>query len=120
MRDFANLVLIAGAGIFVTTVVAGAISITQPFHVMERPFLRDCVFYLAAVYFVYWVFDHGRVEVGHAVGFIVLYVVYVLVVIVGRICNARLSQYSLLGILQYSSITVFLPVSVFFRDEARA
>ena len=29
-----------GAGVFVTTCVAGAVSIAQPFKLMERPFLR--------------------------------------------------------------------------------
>ena len=29
-----------GAGVFVTACVAGAVSFTQPFHLMERPFLR--------------------------------------------------------------------------------
>ena len=31
-----------GAGVFVTTCVAGAVSIAQPFKLMERPFLRCC------------------------------------------------------------------------------
>jgi len=79
----------SGAGIFVTTVVAGLICITTPFHVMERPFLRDCVFYMAAVFFVFCVFYQGRVALGHAVGFIVLYAAYVCVVLVARIVRKR-------------------------------
>ena len=59
---------------------------------MQRPFLRDSVFYLAAVYFVFWVFYHKVVHLGHAIGFIALYVVYVLVVIVGRLLNSRISK----------------------------
>jgi capsule polysaccharide export protein KpsC/LpsZ len=34
-------IFITGAGIFVTTVVAGTIAIICPFNAMERPFLRD-------------------------------------------------------------------------------
>ena len=34
-----------GAGVFVTTCVAGAVSIAKPFKLMERPFLR-CFFCL--------------------------------------------------------------------------
>ena len=30
-----------GAGVFVTTVVAGTIAIIQPFDAKQRPFLRD-------------------------------------------------------------------------------
>lgn len=78
-----------GAGIFCTTIIAGSISFIKPFPVMQRPFLRDCVFYLAAVYFVFWVFYHRYVHLGHAIGFIALYIFYVLVVIVGRLLNSR-------------------------------
>merc|ERR1719412_1033626 len=35
-----------GAGIFVTSVVAGAVCVTKPFKLMERPFLRDLSFYI--------------------------------------------------------------------------
>ena len=38
-----------GAGVFLTTVVVGAVCLVGPFHAMERPFLRDIVFYLATV-----------------------------------------------------------------------
>ncbi|WAR02050.1 NCLX-like protein [Mya arenaria] len=38
-----------GAGVFVTTVVAGFIAIICPFDAMQRPFLRDVIFYIAAV-----------------------------------------------------------------------
>ena len=33
----------SGAGVFVTTVVAGTIAIIQPFDAMQRPFLRDII-----------------------------------------------------------------------------
>lgn len=85
--------MITGAGIFCTTIIAGSISFIKPFAVMQRPFLRDCVFYLAAVYFVFWVFYHRYVHLGHAIGFIALYVVYVLVVIAGRLLNSRMSKF---------------------------
>ena len=38
-----------GAGIFITTVVAGAVCWVTPFHVMERPFLRDLAFYICTL-----------------------------------------------------------------------
>jgi len=78
-----------GAGILVTTIVAGSICFIKPFHVMERPFLRDCTFYLGAVYFVFWVFYHRSVHLGHAIGFITFYIIYVIVVVSGRVWNSR-------------------------------
>ena len=37
-----------GAGVFVTTVVAGTVCVIKPFKLMERPFLRDLSFYIIA------------------------------------------------------------------------
>jgi len=81
-----------GAGILVTTIVAGSVCFIKPFHVMERPFLRDCTFYLGAVYFVFWVFYHKSVHLGHAIGFIALYIFYVIIVVLGRVWNSRTSN----------------------------
>lgn len=45
-----------GAGIFVTTAVAGSVCITRPFDLMRRPFLRDVVFYIAAGFWAFCIF----------------------------------------------------------------
>ena len=60
--------MIVGAGIFVTTVVAGSVAVVQPFHAMERPFLRDIVFYLAAVFMTFYVLYSGMVTLLQAAG----------------------------------------------------
>ncbi|XP_077995463.1 mitochondrial sodium/calcium exchanger protein-like [Glandiceps talaboti] len=73
-----------GAGIFVTTVVVGAIALAKPFKAAERPFLRDCIFYLGAAYWTFVILRHGEISTGEAIGFIGLYVFYVIVVLVGR------------------------------------
>ncbi|XP_074643330.1 mitochondrial sodium/calcium exchanger protein-like isoform X3 [Tubulanus polymorphus] len=75
---------LVGAGIFVTTVVAGTISIVCPFTSMERPFLRDIVFYIGAVFWTFYVLYDGDISTAEAVGFICYYVVYVLLVVIGR------------------------------------
>ncbi|XP_078679785.1 mitochondrial sodium/calcium exchanger protein-like isoform X1 [Branchiostoma floridae x Branchiostoma belcheri] len=73
-----------GAGVFVTTVVVGAVAILTPFEMMQRPFLRDVVFYLAAGFWTWSVLWFKNINVPQAIGFIGLYVVYVLVVLIGR------------------------------------
>ena len=78
-----------GAGIFVTSVVAGAVCITTPFKLMERPFLRDIVFYLAAGYWAFCIFYRGQIHLYDSLGFLALYVVYILVVLVGRFVNQK-------------------------------
>ena len=58
-------IFITGAGIFVTTVVAGTIAIICPFNAMERPFLRDVIFYIAATFMTFtvlWSKEIGKVE----------------------------------------------------------
>ena len=95
-----------GAGVFVTACVAGAVSFTQPFHLMERPFLRwqhstippiiplssvprDVSFYLCAGFWAFYIFWRQEIRVADAAGFLVLYVVYIAVVVVGRWINNK-------------------------------
>lgn len=45
-----------GAGIFVTTAVSGAVCLSTPFKLMERPFLRDVIFYIIAGFWAFCIF----------------------------------------------------------------
>ena len=58
----------AGAGVFVTAVVAGTIAIIHPFDAMQRPFLRDIVFYLAAVFCTFSVMWDKEITKIEAIG----------------------------------------------------
>ena len=58
----------AGAGVFVTAVVAGTIAIIHPFDAMQRPFLRDIVFYLAAVFWTFSVMWDKEITKIEAIG----------------------------------------------------
>ncbi|GIY22109.1 hypothetical protein CDAR_223002 [Caerostris darwini] len=80
-----------GAGIFVTSVVAGSIVVSKPFKIMERPFLRDVIFYVCAAFWMFLRFYYGEVTLWHSIGFIVLYIVYILVVIISRIIYNKYS-----------------------------
>ncbi|XP_033747126.1 mitochondrial sodium/calcium exchanger protein-like [Pecten maximus] len=73
-----------GAGVFVTTVVAGSIAVICPFQAMQRPFLRDVIFYLAAAFWSFTILWKKEIKKIEAIGFILMYVVYVLVVVFGR------------------------------------
>jgi len=78
-----------GAGVFVTTCVAGAVSIAQPFKLMERPFLRDVTFYLVAGFWAFYIFWSKEVRLLDSLGFLGLYLAYILVVLVGRFIHNR-------------------------------
>ncbi|XP_073916662.1 mitochondrial sodium/calcium exchanger protein isoform X2 [Castor canadensis] len=71
-----------GAGVLVTTVVAGGITILRPFMAASRPFLRDIAFYMVAVFLTFTALYRGRVTLVWALGYLGLYVFYVVTVIV--------------------------------------
>ncbi|XP_016058586.1 PREDICTED: sodium/potassium/calcium exchanger 6, mitochondrial isoform X2 [Miniopterus natalensis] len=71
-----------GAGVLVTTVVAGGIAILRPFTAASRPFLRDIIFYMVAVFLTFTALYLGRVTLPWALGYLGLYVFYVLTVVV--------------------------------------
>ncbi|XP_042343613.1 mitochondrial sodium/calcium exchanger protein [Plectropomus leopardus] len=71
-----------GAGIFVTTVVAGSVALVKPFAVASRPFLRDVIFYMVAVFWTFLMLYRGTTTIGETLGYLGLYVVYVLTVII--------------------------------------
>ncbi|XP_060067382.1 mitochondrial sodium/calcium exchanger protein-like [Ylistrum balloti] len=73
-----------GAGVFVTTIVAGSIAVICPFQAMQRPFLRDVIFYLAAAFWSFTILWKKEIRKIEAIGFILMYVAYVLVVVIGR------------------------------------
>ncbi|NXF05710.1 NCLX protein, partial [Smithornis capensis] len=72
---------IFGAGVFVTTVVAGGIALVKPFMAASRPFLRDVIFYMLAVFLTFMVLYFGRIRLGEALGYLGLYVFYVFTVV---------------------------------------
>ncbi len=57
-----------GAGIFVTSVVAGYILLSNDFKLMERPLLRDVVFYMLATFLTWFIFISGQIKIEHAIG----------------------------------------------------
>jgi sodium/potassium/calcium exchanger 6 len=74
--------LLAGAGIFVTTVIAGTISVISPFKAMERPLLRDIIFFIGAVFLVFCVLYTGQMTLAFSIGkrWLVAYVILILLV----------------------------------------
>ncbi|XP_028314152.1 mitochondrial sodium/calcium exchanger protein isoform X2 [Gouania willdenowi] len=78
-----------GAGIFVSTVVAGSIALVKPFAVASRPFLRDVIFYMVAVFWTFVMLYRGTTTLGETLGYLGLYVVYVLMVIISAYIYKR-------------------------------
>ncbi|MBZ3871528.1 Sodium/potassium/calcium exchanger 6, mitochondrial [Sciurus carolinensis] len=70
-----------GAGVLVTTVVAGGIAVLHPFLAASRPFLRDIAFYMVAVFLTFTALYLGRVTLAWALGYLGLYLFYVVTVV---------------------------------------
>ncbi|KAG3012754.1 hypothetical protein PC121_g4746 [Phytophthora cactorum] len=73
---------ILGGGLLVTTVITTCVGLVSDGQdqLIPRTFLRDVVFYLIAVLYLGLVFFDGKVGLLEAVGFLCIYLVYVLVV----------------------------------------
>lgn len=72
---------ILGGGLFVVSVVAGAICFNYKLKVYPLIFIRDIGFYLAAVTWLSVMIGDGEIHLGEAVGFVSLYALYVACVV---------------------------------------
>jgi len=68
-----------GAGVFVSTVIVGVICFIEPFHSVQRPLLRDIIFFMISAFWAFVVVWDGYIRLWETLGFLVLYVVYILV-----------------------------------------
>uniref|UniRef100_A0A669BIH7 Solute carrier family 8 member B1 n=1 Tax=Oreochromis niloticus TaxID=8128 RepID=A0A669BIH7_ORENI len=99
-----------GAGIFVTTVVAGSVALVKPFAVASRPFLRDVIFYMVAVFWTFLILYRGTTTLGETLGYLGLYVLYVVIVIISAFIYNR-QKYSDNTSVQNSEYRPLLPYS---------
>ena len=51
-----------------TTAVAGSVCLSTPFKLMERPFLRDVIFYIASGFWAFCIFYKGSITLGDSLG----------------------------------------------------
>ena len=79
---YGNQYIIILIQIAVTAVIA---LVCQNPKVARRPFLRDCIFLLAAGTCVFIITNDNKISIGEAIGMISIYLLYVLVVVLGEI-----------------------------------
>ena len=56
---------------------------------MERPFLRDVSFYLMAGFWAFYIFWRQEIRLFDSIGFLVVYLIYIVVVVVGRYIHQK-------------------------------
>jgi sodium/potassium/calcium exchanger 6 len=81
-----------GSGMFLTTVVLGLVILLSDVKVTRRPFFRDICFYFVAVCWVFYWSISNKAYIWETILCLVLYVVYVIVVVVGRIIYQRIKK----------------------------
>ncbi|KAK8825547.1 hypothetical protein WA577_000720 [Blastocystis sp. JDR] len=69
-----------GAGLFITTVVAGSVAVFSNCEVNKHAFLRDILFYTLCITYLIFVFFDKRIKLWEAIGFLVLYAIYITIV----------------------------------------
>lgn len=62
-----------------TTVVAGSVALVKPFTVASRPFLRDVIFYMAAVFWTFNVLYKREIFLEEALGLLLFLFTHFLV-----------------------------------------
>ncbi|XP_043498864.1 mitochondrial sodium/calcium exchanger protein-like [Polistes fuscatus] len=78
-----------GAGVFVTTVIAGSIAMIKPFRVHLKSLIRDTCFYIAAVCWITYIVLDERVYLWEAISLILLYVLFIANVVIMQACDTR-------------------------------
>ena len=81
-----------GGGVFITSLVLGSVALVHPFKTNRRPLMRDTSFYLVSVIILSYATAKGHVTAVESSMLVAIYVVYVLVVIFGRMLYQRFSR----------------------------
>jgi len=72
---------IVGSAVFNLIAITGAVGLIGQFVVNKAIILRDLLFYLIGVIFLFWVFLDGNISLGEAILFPLLYIFYVILVV---------------------------------------
>ena len=64
---------------FITSVIAGCVAVFSNCEINKSSFLRDIIFYLVAVIYLILVFFDKHIKMWEAIGFLLLYAVYITV-----------------------------------------
>lgn len=111
--DGVGLNSVLGGAVFVTSVVAGTISLCvadRSIRIDKKCFVRDVCFFMVALFFLLAILIVGELSVGGAIAFVSIYVVYALFVAATEMIRKNAARKKL------ESIGPLLPVSN--RDDA--
>ncbi|WCJ39397.1 cation calcium exchanger 4 [Euphorbia peplus] len=106
---------VLGGAVFVTCVVVGAVSLCvaeKGVQVDKRSFIRDICFFLFTIFSLSVILMIGKVSVGGAIAFVLIYVVYGISVAAGEIFRKHKRMFKL------DVITPLIPVQGSYGDDS--
>ncbi|XP_039305783.1 mitochondrial sodium/calcium exchanger protein [Solenopsis invicta] len=78
-----------GAGVFVTSIIAGSIAIAKPFKVSLRSLMRDACFYIVSVCWINYVVWDEMIYLWEAVSLILVYILFIVAVVIMQVYDTR-------------------------------
>ncbi|XP_017893330.2 mitochondrial sodium/calcium exchanger protein-like, partial [Ceratina calcarata] len=78
-----------GAGIFVTTIIAGSVAFVKPFRIHLKPVMRDACFYILTVCLISIIIRDEKIYLIEAIGFILWYAFFITVVVIMQMYENR-------------------------------
>lgn len=70
-----------GAASFITAVVSGSMALVRPFKVSRKSFVRDTLFFAAAIAFAMYFMSDGLLQLWECIVMLVIYILYVIFVV---------------------------------------
>jgi sodium/potassium/calcium exchanger 6 len=70
-----------GAASFITAVVSGSMALVRPFKVSRKSFVRDALFFAAAIAFAMYFMSDGLLQLWECIVMLVIYILYVIFVV---------------------------------------
>ncbi|XP_070511032.1 mitochondrial sodium/calcium exchanger protein [Cardiocondyla obscurior] len=78
-----------GAGVFVTSIIAGSVAITKPFKVSLKSLTRDACFYIFSISWITYVVWDEMVHLWEAISFILVYILFIVAVVIMQMYDVR-------------------------------
>ncbi|KZC14186.1 Sodium/potassium/calcium exchanger 6 [Dufourea novaeangliae] len=78
-----------GAGVFVTTMIAGSVAVVKPCRIYLKSLMRDACFYIVTVCWITYVVKDHTIHLWEAFSFVLCYVLFIVVVVLMQMYETR-------------------------------
>ncbi|XP_026477453.1 mitochondrial sodium/calcium exchanger protein-like [Ctenocephalides felis] len=100
-----------GTGLFICCMVSGCICLIKPFVVKPQDIIRDVLFYMFSVIWIFGIIIDECVEIWEALSLLGIYVIYIIVVLIMHTHHTRKK-----GFLEAATITFTMPLKTMTKS----